>query len=85
MVDAGPTLRLGERAWYTCGMRCPICKREFDQSASASMPFCSERCRTIDLGRWLGEAYRLPVKREEAVDEDADAGYATEGNGAYEE
>jgi endogenous inhibitor of DNA gyrase (YacG/DUF329 family) len=49
------------------------------------MPFCSERCRTIDLGRWLGEAYRLPVKREEAADEAADADYATEGNGAYEE
>ncbi|VTS03913.1 dna gyrase inhibitor : DNA gyrase inhibitor YacG OS=Cystobacter violaceus Cb vi76 GN=yacG PE=3 SV=1: DUF329 [Tuwongella immobilis] len=23
-------------------------------------PFCSKRCRTIDLGRWLDEAYRVP-------------------------
>ncbi len=23
-------------------------------------PFCSARCRTIDLGRWLGENYRVP-------------------------
>jgi len=23
-------------------------------------PFCSKRCRTIDLGRWLGEGYRIP-------------------------
>ena len=29
------------------------------------MPFCSERCRTIDLGRWLGEKYGLPVEPEE--------------------
>lgn len=25
-------------------------------------PFCSKRCRTIDLGRWLGEEYRLGSK-----------------------
>jgi endogenous inhibitor of DNA gyrase (YacG/DUF329 family) len=24
-------------------------------------PFCSKRCRTIDLGRWLGESYRIPA------------------------
>jgi hypothetical protein len=31
-------------------------------------PFCSERCKQIDLGRWLGEAYRLPAE-EQAADE----------------
>jgi len=25
-------------------------------------PFCSKRCRIIDLGRWLGEDYRVPEK-----------------------
>ena len=25
-------------------------------------PFCSERCRTVDLGAWASEAYRVPVK-----------------------
>jgi endogenous inhibitor of DNA gyrase (YacG/DUF329 family) len=29
-------------------------------------PFCSPRCKTIDLGRWLDEAYRVPA--EEALD-----------------
>jgi endogenous inhibitor of DNA gyrase (YacG/DUF329 family) len=28
-------------------------------------PFCSRRCKTIDLGRWLGEAYRIPTDAEE--------------------
>jgi endogenous inhibitor of DNA gyrase (YacG/DUF329 family) len=51
-------------------MRCPICHKEFEPLATAAMPFCSERCRTIDLGRWLGEAYSLP----EIVDPDADEG-----------
>jgi uncharacterized protein len=40
-------------------MRCPVCKREFEADTSAALPFCSERCRTIDLGRWLGESYRI--------------------------
>lgn len=41
-------------------MRCPICKTEFDPALSEAMPFCSERCRSIDLGRWLDESYTLP-------------------------
>jgi endogenous inhibitor of DNA gyrase (YacG/DUF329 family) len=28
------------------------------------MPFCSDRCRQIDLGRWLDEGYSVPVERE---------------------
>lgn len=52
-------------------MRCPICKKEFAPETSASLPFCSDRCRQIDLGRWLGEAYAVPVERPE--DDDAEA------------
>ena len=39
--------------------RCPICGK----SVSAEFrPFCSERCRRIDLDRWLGETYRVPTE-----------------------
>jgi uncharacterized protein len=41
-------------------MICPVCKKTFDKSASTALPFCSERCRTIDLGRWLEETYSVP-------------------------
>lgn len=34
------------------------------------MPFCSQRCRRIDLGRWLGEDYSVPVLRRDEDDED---------------
>lgn len=26
------------------------------------LPFCSQRCKTIDLGRWFGERYRIPAE-----------------------
>jgi endogenous inhibitor of DNA gyrase (YacG/DUF329 family) len=39
-------------------------------------PFCSRRCRTIDLGRWLSEEYRIPSSdaksREESRESSAD-------------
>jgi len=34
-----------------------------------AFPFCSPRCRLIDLGKWLGGDYRVPGKPEENEDE----------------
>ena len=45
-------------------IRCPICEKQFDPAASTAMPFCSNRCRQIDLGRWLREVYSVPVERD---------------------
>jgi endogenous inhibitor of DNA gyrase (YacG/DUF329 family) len=50
-------------------VRCPICGKELvvgKLSELPSFPFCSPRCRTIDLGRWLGEEYRIPEGPTEA-------------------
>jgi endogenous inhibitor of DNA gyrase (YacG/DUF329 family) len=41
-------------------VRCPTCSQQFDPQASTSLPFCSERCRRIDLRRWLSEEISLP-------------------------
>ena len=43
---------------------CPICKTAMpaDWSEYPDYPFCSRRCRTIDLGRWMGEDYRVQGK-----------------------
>jgi len=41
---------------------CPRCGKPVDWSpASRWRPFCSERCKMIDLGAWASEAYRVPV------------------------
>lgn len=37
-------------------LRCPICKKAV-KNTDAEFPFCSERCRTIDLGKWASGAY----------------------------
>jgi endogenous inhibitor of DNA gyrase (YacG/DUF329 family) len=42
-------------------MRCPVCKKEV-APASAYVPFCSGRCRLIDLGNWATEQYRIPAE-----------------------
>ncbi len=58
-------------------MKCPICKKEVTLK-DPFMPFCSERCKLIDLGNWSDEKYvistpadRVPQHRP-ADSEDAD-------------
>ena len=46
---------------------CPICGKP---ATEASKPFCSERCRDVDLNRWLSDSYRIPAAKDD--DEDAD-------------
>jgi endogenous inhibitor of DNA gyrase (YacG/DUF329 family) len=43
-------------------VRCPTCSKFFDSKQSRAMPFCSERCRRIDLNRWLNEDVSLPYR-----------------------
>ncbi|MGO9357800.1 MAG: DNA gyrase inhibitor YacG [Xanthobacteraceae bacterium] len=48
--------------------RCPICGRP---AAVEHTPFCSDRCRKVDLGRWLTGSYVIPARDDE---DDGDAG-----------
>ena len=57
-------------------MKCPICKKEV-ALGDPHMPFCSERCRIIDLGNWASGKYVIttpvaapPEGEEEKEDED---------------
>ncbi|MBN9522950.1 DNA gyrase inhibitor YacG [bacterium] len=42
-------------------VRCPICNAAMpgNRKDYPDYPFCSRRCRMVDLGRWLGEDYRV--------------------------
>ena len=54
-----------ERAEGPRGTRCPICGKP---SVPEFRPFCTRRCADVDLHRWLGGVYAIPVKEEEDED-----------------
>jgi endogenous inhibitor of DNA gyrase (YacG/DUF329 family) len=44
--------------------KCPSCgKPAAPRGSNRAFPFCSDRCRLLDLGRWLSEEYRVPAGR----------------------
>ena len=45
--------------------KCPICGK---LATEASKPFCSERCRDVDLNRWLSDAYVIPGGKDKDKD-----------------
>jgi len=57
--DAGPAKGVARK--------CPICGKP---ATEASTPFCSERCRDVDLNRWLSGSYVIPAAKGD--DEDAE-------------
>jgi endogenous inhibitor of DNA gyrase (YacG/DUF329 family) len=50
--------------------KCPICKKDV-KLGDSDFPFCSERCRIIDLGNWSSEKYRIssPADPRQDVEE----------------
>jgi uncharacterized protein len=41
-------------------VKCPTCRKEAAWEDNPHRPFCSDRCRLIDLGAWVEERYRIP-------------------------
>ncbi len=54
-------------------MRCPICQKPV-QSTDAEAPFCSERCRIIDLGNWASEKYVISTPAWNPLEGEEDHG-----------
>ncbi|MFW6051767.1 MAG: DNA gyrase inhibitor YacG [Myxococcota bacterium] len=52
--------------------RCPICGEPAATPGSEEFPFCSKRCRLVDLGNWLGEGYRVPERSVPASPDESD-------------
>lgn len=48
---------------------CPICGKI---AAKDSMPFCSDRCKTIDLGAWASGEYRIPLPQDQSASSEDD-------------
>jgi len=43
--------------------KCPTCGKPVERQDNPWRPFCSERCKLIDFGRWTDEEYRVPGPR----------------------
>lgn len=52
----------------TLKLRCPICKKVV-KNGDPEFPFCSDRCRTIDLGKWASGAYVIPSPMEDSEEQ----------------
>ena len=60
---------------------CPVCRKQVRKTHS-DFPFCSERCRTIDLGRWASGTYVVSTPLNQ-TDQSGEAEYALKAKPAY--
>ena len=50
-------------------LRCPQCRQPTNWEGNEFRPFCSERCRLLDLGAWADESYRVTGSAQNTVDD----------------
>jgi endogenous inhibitor of DNA gyrase (YacG/DUF329 family) len=65
-----------EKALARVARRCPICG---EAAVARYHPFCSKRCADLDLGRWLGEIYRIPAEDDDADRPDSEGARNADG------
>ena len=51
-------------------IKCPQCRRLVAWQGNPNRPFCSERCRLVDLGQWAEESYVIPGPPQEQLSEE---------------
>lgn len=51
-------------------VKCPHCRKEAPLVGNPFRPFCSERCKMIDLGTWASEGYRIPGEKAPQRDDE---------------
>jgi len=58
--------------------KCPSCKQKIASADNVEwLPFCSERCKLIDLGAWLNENHRIPAETVDITELHEDKDYTT--------
>lgn len=55
-------------------IKCPICRKTTTWEENPCRPFCSERCRLIDLGKWASAGYSIPGEKKTKDEGEKDAG-----------
>ena len=54
-------------------VKCPNCGKEVEFTGNEFRPFCSERCKLLDLGSWADGEYALPTEDTELTEADIEA------------
>jgi len=49
-------------------LKCPTCKKAIVKSTDPDFPFCSDRCRVIDLGKWASGGYVISEPLQDTED-----------------
>ncbi len=49
----------------TIRINCPVCRKETTWNNNIFKPFCSERCKLVDLGKWASEEYRIAGEKKD--------------------
>ena len=49
-------------------LKCPTCGKPAEWKDNPCRPFCSERCKLIDFGRWANEEYLVPGQKIDSVE-----------------
>jgi uncharacterized protein len=65
--------------------RCPTCKKEAKlRGENRAFPFCSERCKAIDLGKWFNGEYRVPGPAPQPDEQPAGSARSDDGEAGEE-
>jgi endogenous inhibitor of DNA gyrase (YacG/DUF329 family) len=51
---------------------CPICKKTTSWQDNLFRPFCSERCKLLDLGKWASDEYRVAGEKKDSSEENGE-------------
>ena len=54
-------------------VKCPGCKKKFSYHESEFRPFCSEKCKMLDLGQWFDESYSIKGRDNSVYIEDPES------------
>jgi len=55
-------------SYFCLVLKCPTCGKPVEWKDNPCRPFCSERCKLIDFGRWANEEYLVPGQKIDSVE-----------------
>jgi len=61
-------------------VKCPTCRVEVAWEGNPFRPFCSDRCKTLDLGAWMSEHYHIPGTEDDASEEPEETTFKSRGD-----